>query len=730
MLGLNTGLIGGGKPAEGALVAAVAGVTALEDRFALIDSLAEVARPPIRGLDTVQASKGIAPNDGLNSIYNAPWGADEVPLTGGVDYNVRTRYKAAALDGGAIIDWWERGAVGPVGAPIGYYYVGRWNYRALPLSVERRFFRLRHITQWEESWSFDYTGSAEFSVLSECFMTAEPALAHNSFPTITAEPGFFYHLGERARTWHDGGNGQAAANYLRLDDWIDPQGRRWSVSWHRYNNYTNFVMGDGEDIRSGQVDKLAAMEWLMSLGDNPKTGAPFLDGDWFVNGHGLGIEPLFKAEAHAGSIAIKRFDVTFEGKVRIQAVNANLAYVLAPHHELGAIALKFQRNIGGSDAADSGAPWEPWRLTAIYAVGDIDDDPTSGVTLGSDIGAWDYAFQSGAVRPYGGSYHGGEVVLEYAGPDLLQSGYVPSFSFRQRSRITFANAVQIEMTHDFALDGMGTVRESVTATSAGSVNTRTLGMIILDSAFSAFSTDGGASYTELPADNSTVDLGDPTDLLLRNPITGHTVRQITDAPSRPQYTRISARRQARTKTYNEFDTAGALGTIAMERTLTFGATEPDPLPSWAPYTIDFTEATPGNAQLPLGVTREGGGTAPVTLDTSAGTMTIGGGSGTNRWVVTDPAKVLPPGDYVVTFTYTTSTANNTGRSQIAGVSTGSIVSDQISAAQSFNAPGGGTNIHTFTVPEGKTGYIAWESTTNTDGRTVTLQSISVTGAPA
>ncbi|BBC70942.1 hypothetical protein AEB_P0074 [Altererythrobacter sp. B11] len=413
--------------------------------------------------------------------------------------------------------------------------------------------------------------------------------------------------------------------------------------------------------------------------------------------------------------------------VRIAPVNGDLAYALAPHPALGAVALRFQRNTGGSGFPNLGAPWEAWRMTAVYALADVEGDPaTAGTVLGADVGAWDYAFQIAAIPEYGGSWHGGETLVSYTGTDLSQAGFVPAFEFDQQSVIRFSNGTEIAISRQFSLSGQGAVQEAIAASSAGVVSTRTLGMLIMHPDFCRFSTDGGASWSDIPGDDSICAIAKPFDLVLRNPITGHTVRQVTNAPSQPQFTRISARRLARTKTYNEFDTAGVIGTIAAERVLTFGLTEPDPPPAWAPFAESFTNASASNPAAPAGWTRthpSSGVPGPAALPGESWIITGVNGQA-NRWVRDAP---LPPGTYQIAFDYS-APDGTAGAFQVMNVNTGSTVGP-LAGPASFTSAAPATASLTVTVPEGQQGYIVVNAS-NTTGRRTIITALRALALPA
>ena len=559
--------------------------------------------------NAVQGIGGIAPQDGINAIYNGPWGAGE--LVAGVDYDVQTHYNTSRLNGRVAIDWWINGldAASPkIGAPLGYFFRSQYNYRALPLAVERRYWRVRELTAFEETFAWSYTGSDEFNLLSESFLTKEPALSHNSFPEIVGELGFFYHMPQATKHWHNGlrPNGVTAipsTDYYRLPDWVDPQGRTWSVSWHVYNNYFNFALGDeAEDIFSGTIDKRAALLWLIEQGTNPRTGLPFVSPEWFINGPAIGIEPTFAAENTAGTVELTQFSTVFEGvsrPMRVVPNGPNNAFLVVSHAELGVIAYELTYQNGGDTSTPSasiGGNFGGWRWTGTHHLADFEDDPTSPLaTLHDDIGSTDSAMQGNyGTSLFGGHYHGGIVLTSSSVPDLTIARDLTSFDFGYTGTITWPTGETATVTYTLTVQSNGDLSGSISYTSTA-VFTRVFLSMVIANGFTHFSIDDGETWTDAQA-AATYSFADTSEILLRQGPTGNQIKVNGDIRGREpsRLTTEVVNNGNRLKDYVRVTSGGApLGTVSMTRTISFGKTAPDVVTNFPIVdTYDGTGAVP------------------------------------------------------------------------------------------------------------------------------------------
>lgn len=444
----------------------------------------------------------------------------------------------------------------------------------------------------------------------------------------------------------------------------------------------------------------------------------------------------------------RRRGVGASAHMRVQPIDAFNSFSIAPHTSLGAIAMALVYGNGAdpidqNPAASIGAPFGGWRMSGISVVPTVASNP---VTQASEViyigvGSQDVAINvmlDGNVTSYGGGYHGGKNNSIQYGSDPTVGGMVSGFWIREDYQIPWSGGRTANVTSIIEHKPDGSIVNTNRVVAPFDTLTAALALLMLDTTFTTYSINQGADWISCAAAGKYLEGLQHTEVWWRKPLTGTIVKAVLDVSGasnfKESYFDVDANRVKFRARFDTVEVPGVpnsdhFGDQTCVATYRLDRSEPDPLPSWLPYVMTFDQATPGNPNLPLGVTRTGAGTAPATLDTGTGEFTIGGGSGVNRWIITDPDKLLPPGSYVVKFIYRTSNAAGTGQSQVSGDSSGSVATDPLSAAQSFNSQAGATHTHTFVVPEGKLGYIAWQATTNVDGRTVTLVEIQVTGVP-
>lgn len=277
--------------------------------------------------------------------------------------------------------------------------------------------------------------------------------------------------------------------------------------------------------------------------------------------------------------------------MRIDARGPNLAYLITPRPVGGGcLAFRFQRNVGGSGASDTGPPWQPWRRTGVGKIADLEDDPAGvftgtppagQVTYNLDGGpaAIDYAIARVSGGPFAGSYHGGEVVHYVDQPDFTVTQRFDHFSSRHTSRVTWADGYYYDVDYELEIDSKGYVRERLTYYSKAAVNTCMIGMEVGSNTrhvtpaqgFSEVVADGVA-YTVDVASETKVSLGTASDVTMRNPTNGYFIRSISDAPA--SYlaggeTYAQPQTDNRVKLYYSRG-AGVLGRVTVNRTIIFG----------------------------------------------------------------------------------------------------------------------------------------------------------------
>lgn len=268
---------------------------------------------------------------------------------------------------------------------------------------------------------------------------------------------------------------------------------------------------------------------------------------------------------------------------RMFTAGDNLAYVVMP---LGAtaLAIRFQREIGGAGGTDIGAPWAPWRRTGVFEIADMNSDPASPLFVyGSDVGAFDYALTENTTFKFGGSYHGGESVVSEQwyvdGDPFTPSTPVTAgstFTLMRTTMITWAAGKTLSVTYRLDITGNGTITESAILTSAAAFTAASyIGMDIFARQFDEVRLSSAIVDVETIG-NYDLAIGDSRDLTYRSLSTGHTIRIQSDIPDVAGYLKtFVASQSTRIKHYPELaSTAGAaFGTRSYSRTITFGKGE-------------------------------------------------------------------------------------------------------------------------------------------------------------
>ncbi len=280
------------------------------------------------------------------------------------------------------------------------------------------------------------------------------------------------------------------------------------------------------------------------------------------------------------------------GAMRIKPAGANTAYLITPRPGGGgALAHRFSRNLGGAGAADTGAPYEPWRRTGTARIASLEDDPAPAFTgsppvgmvaynLETGLGAVDYAVSrnvGGGVVRFAGSYHGGEQLIWSVGPDFTVVARLDSFRMERLSRLTWSDGGTCDVLYSLEIDAGGVLHERLTLTSTGSAGSMMIGMEIgsvtpnTTSGYTQVTADGQA-YTVDPMINADTALGAARDVTLRNPTNGLTIRSISSAPFAylgGGATYIATQAGSRSKLYFSRG-GGPIGRVQCERAIIFG----------------------------------------------------------------------------------------------------------------------------------------------------------------
>lgn len=179
----------------------------------------------------------------------------------------------------------------PAGTPPtvwGYLFMDFGNYQAGPVTNITPH-RINELTQFTEHFDWTYTGSSNFNLLSEHWLTNVPG----DFNTIKAEIGFYFHGPASTVSFHNSGS--------NLGNWTDPSGRTWSVRKH--STFITFYAGT--DVLSGTLDRKSALDWLVTQGQISST--------WWVNGTGFGAEPIADTVSRSTVLTTNHWSIDWAG---------------------------------------------------------------------------------------------------------------------------------------------------------------------------------------------------------------------------------------------------------------------------------------------------------------------------------------------------------------------------------------------------------------------------------
>lgn len=174
----------------------------------------------------------------------------------------------------------------------GYNYLAfgqYWDLKPPQPVAPKKFSDIRSL-----SFAADFrllAGSADSNVLAEFFVTREPG----NIDSRTAEIGWLLNMPQRTKDYFRNGR--------QIGVYKDARGREWQVASHNdgaAGHYILFAPKAGAPPFRAPIDALASVRWLAARGE--------IGLDTYFNGMAVGVEPL----KGAGSIAIRRFDVTFE----------------------------------------------------------------------------------------------------------------------------------------------------------------------------------------------------------------------------------------------------------------------------------------------------------------------------------------------------------------------------------------------------------------------------------
>lgn len=326
--------------------------------------------------------------------------------------------------------------------------------------------------------------------------------------------------------------------------------------------------------------------------------------------------------------------------LRIVPNGAYEAFVIAPHAELGAIAMHLIVG-NGADASTPpysiGAPFGGWRLYGYRILPGVDADPVSEATevIYAGIGSQQYALEAlPGDSGWGGVYHGG-LHLDTSVPDLSTERYVATFSIVATGTIAWGG-VTATVADMLGIDATGTIRSATTISSASDFMTVYLDMVQLaNPGFTEATPAGGAPIALTAGDN---DLAGARSIAFRNRATGTIATVTTTVPDATDFANIVANVSGdRVKLYPKIVPGASLGTVSTERTISFAAGEPDPPPAGILHWDGAVDGATGFAVIDNGTDGNGLGHGQVSF--ADGQLVFTRATGTGAW---GPARVVWP----------------------------------------------------------------------------------------
>lgn len=399
--------------------------------------------------------------------------------------------------------------------------------------------------------------------------------------------------------------------------------------------------------------------------------------------------------------------------IRMVPIDAYEAYAIAPHDELGAVALHLIYGNGANPADQSppdslGGSFGAWRIRGFRTLPSVESDPATEYSevIYSGVGSQEYAINVNNV--YGGTYHAGLDDYVQTGTDVSLAAMVAALLLDHMATINWAGGETAQMTGKLEFFAQGVARTTHRMVCPYNTLTAALALFQLSTAYTRASTDQGETWIDVSG-TGYYDMSAFDEVWWRNPSTGTIAKVQLDRSGATNFEEANFDvSSSRVKYRARFDTpsSGQFGDQTCIATYSFAASEPDPVPSWSPFTDSFAASNPTQAGSPLGWTRV---TAPAPNSViSNGNWTVTGIASTlQRFVRDEP---LPPGDYHIEIDYSTAAAYSAGGVKIAITPDGSGT-DAIVPTSSFNSPTATTKVLDFTVQPGQLAYITFEAST-------------------
>lgn len=285
--------------------------------------------------------------------------------------------------------------------------------------------------------------------------------------------------------------------------------------------------------------------------------------------------------------------------IRVAAISATESFLIAPHQSLGAVALHLIQGNGAdtSTPLDSvGGSFGAARIQGMRLLPSVSSNP---LTQASEIiyrGSGSQQIAVNVANKWAGQFHGFGMGAAYtqAAPNLAVSATIPAAVIASSGDMIWSGASG-SWADSITLNADGSIATSASVTLGADPLQAYLDMTIVNAGFIRASLDGGTSWIDLlDLSHSFGTLAaNVASVIMRNPRTGTTVTITDDALNgTPGRAKVIMRRPSATpndidpvkrtgdfKIYpdlNPLPPGTHLGTVAVNRTIVFGATAPDP----------------------------------------------------------------------------------------------------------------------------------------------------------
>lgn len=497
-------------------------------------------------------------------------------------------YPQVAIPGGGV-GFYNAGAFGTVLG--GWTPVYQTQVRINQLSPTSSW----HCTRESRPKSTAHASAAEgnWNTLFEFWPTTAEKANGVASEDRTHEIGFLSESSAETRSWH------ATDNLIGI--YTDPTGVAWEFRVNMASakstignvdspEYIHAVPVDGQPHPEITPNLHHLMSWLIE-------NYPLTAQDSYIGGIQFGTE----LTSGGGYGHFKR---TLEkqgtwgvatGPFRLVPNGTHEFFVVAPHANVGAIALHYVNGNGSGGTVPGGSIGGflgGWRVKGIRRLAAFGDNPISGAAevIFEGLAAWEYAINFGSGG-FGGAYHGyGSTSGSfYQSVPETTVGRPLSIATNSHEAVIGWNEGSASVKHFRRLNTDGSIASRTTLTMSHDPLTAFVAMATLGPAFTRMSLNLGSTWSDI-SNTGSADVTHPADVdevWFRNPTTGLVVKVYDDARAlgsttsggkfREKYVTSRVVGNTDRKLYTRVDkpdSGSQLGTIVVNQKIDFAITTP------------------------------------------------------------------------------------------------------------------------------------------------------------